>query len=221
MTLPPVIAALDWDSVFYILIPLVYVAAQFFTGDKKKGGSKSAEAKPGSAEAQERLRRVQEEIRRKIAERQAQMNQEQGGPSAPAPAQPASPSRRYDPNLPEWAQRGEAQEAPPRPPPTPVASRPTPPPTPAASRAEDYERRLREQQALLRETQRKREAAFAQTHGAGSRQSRIDSMSIGGIQEPSSSIVEALHSPGAARQAILLREILGPPRALREHGTEF
>lgn len=235
---PIVLAEFDWNQVFVILVPLLYFAAQFFGGKKEKD-DKPAPSKGGQdgksagEAAQERLRRVQEEIRRKIAERQEAMR---GGESESAedsehagPPPVPTPRRGYDPNVPEWAQRrssAESARAPSRSE-SSRSSRPTPPPVPVESGASEggessLDRQLREQRERLARAKREREAAFAKTAGA---LSEARSWEISTSQERARgssrrALLEGLSSPAAAREAILLREVLGPPRALQEFGAE-
>jgi hypothetical protein len=207
MPFPPLLAEFDWSQVFYFLIPLVYVAAQFFGGDKEK---KSKEAgKPTSPEAQDQLRKVQEEIRRKIAERQEEMRRAIEGdvdrPIARSPMEQETSAP--EPSEPEWArERREAQPPPVRREPAPVAAQPV----------NSLERQLREQQEHLKKARQARAAAFAEVR---SKETGRASPSRGRRQGRTGStrdaVLSALGDPGSARTAIVLSEVLGPPRALR------
>lgn len=225
MSPPILLAEFDWNQVFYFLIPLVYVAAQFFGGDKdKEAKKKAADGKTPSAEVQDRLRKVQEEIRRKVAERQEEMRRAAEGAEAPSAARADSArpmTGDYDPTLPEWAQRNAGSQPTTRvnPPPIPrrsdlqpeVTLPPVPPMEPQES---SLDKQLREQRSRLERARLEREAAFAKTRDAASAV-RVAAGKSAHVSSVRHEVLLGLRSPVAARTAIVLSEILGPPRATR------
>lgn len=230
MSLPPILAEFDWNSVFVILVPLLYFAMQFLGSAKKDDKENSAPPGKGGQpdpSAQERLRRVQEEIRRKIAERQEQVRRVMEGED-PRETPAAPPAQTYDPNRPEWAQRRES------PPPRPATSsmprssqpppRPAPEPAPMPSRPMEnaLDRQLREQRERLARAKREREEAYAKASGLLHRAmgGNTGHPHHGAHSSARDAVLVALHSPQAARNAIVLSEILGPPRATREYGMD-
>lgn len=153
-------------------------------------------------EQAERVRRIQEEIRRKIAERRGQA----APPPIPTPAPTLEP---FNPMRPVFR-----EEASPR----PVA---TPPPMPARledasdhddSAALERQRRLAEQLAKLETARREaRRAAQALSEtGAASAKVRTEPAVIG-----ARGLVAELRDPQALRRAMVLREVLDAPVALR------
>lgn len=147
----------------------------------------------------ERVRRIQEEIRRKILER--------AGGAVPKPQPPPIPEQRYQEEM---------------------MSRPTPAQTRAPAKADAYAQAAVEEQtasfdqgilerqqqlsAQLRELDEKRRhtlgkaEAFAEKTAAAMASS--DTAAHG-------SLLADLRNPTSVRRAIVLREVLGPPVALR------
>ncbi len=107
------------DSILEILIPLIFAAIYFF-GNMFSGKSDgdSAPSIPGGRQEEdpdviERQRKIQEEIRRKIAERRGGEDSPspQDAPiSSPAPSQTQPPSANYESQMQERLQRIEATE---------------------------------------------------------------------------------------------------------------
>lgn len=168
---------------------------------KKKGGEDAAapDAEPREYEFEdpelaERTRRIREEIQRKISQRQ------QGGApeSEPVPA-------------PEYAEE---------PPPLIrdiVVARSEPPPVPSGSRFESARQaEILEQQAQLearlRDARRLKEAAARR---AEFEQSTKDQHAVRRAAARSA-VLDDLKDPEALRRAFILREVLGPPVALRK-----
>lgn len=136
----------------------------------------------------ERTRRIREEIQRKIEQRT------RGGPARP-PA-PAPLTSTPPPLMREVVVREPAARS--------------------ASRADvRREAQILEEQAALRE--KLREAEVMRT----ARQKRVEfeqaaaGATMGGQLTTSSDVLEELRDPPTLRRAIILREILGPPVALR------
>ena len=196
----PLAFSIDWEAIIPIILFILYGLGNVLGGRKKRDEDdeddgadaleqpqRQGQGQPGQpAPASDRARRIQEEIRRKIAER---TGQPVGGPMGEGEArtgydptvpehmqrraeaeQPASPLvGRYDPNLPENMQRrvNEPGEAPTRPTLTLPSQRretaeqqtPSRDGTPALSPAEAIQRRLAEQRARAEETARERAAA--------------------------------------------------------------
>jgi hypothetical protein len=153
-------------------------------------------------EQAERVRQIQEEIRRKIAARRGQTP-----PSIPAP--PELPP--FNPMRPVFGEEiVPPRQAPPAPPPIPVERETVPAEDTAAM---ERQRRLAEQLAELenrrRETRRAAQA-FAETG-----ESPVSSRPAAGGQAEPRSVSEELRDPRALRRAMVLREVLGTPVALR------
>jgi hypothetical protein len=186
------------------LLPIGLAVAAWAAATWSKLKKKQAGEKPPAADEAERTRRVQEEVRRKIAERRGR--------------QPESPPVREVPGRPArgetWRERARREIAPVDPfggpgrrlaKPAPAASpapRPFSPPEPDDSGARERQQWLTEQ-ALVREATAARTAAgLAQT----------------ALTTPSPVVspwLTELREPSAVRRAIVLREILGPPVGLR------
>jgi hypothetical protein len=149
-------------------------------------------------ELAERTRRIREEIQRKIEQRAR-------GHLPPAAGEEAAP-----PELPPILRKIIAETAP-----APVAPRPAPPARPAVRAAAQRQAEILEQQAALAERLREarrmkqaaqRRAAFERTTTDAVAAARAESRAT---------VIEDLRDPAALRRAFVLREILGPPVALR------
>lgn len=149
-------------------------------------------------EEEERTRRIQEEIRRKILERRSG-----GAPAAPAAPTPPSapvPVDTYADEPPEWREEG----------PRPVAAPAVPPPMDTAIL--ERQRALQEQIAALEARRvavkaRAESSAFPPAPTAAA----ADSRRSAGLPD----LVAALRQPKTLRQAVILREVLDPPVAMR------
>ncbi|HTZ20584.1 MAG TPA: hypothetical protein VMC06_06855 [Opitutaceae bacterium] len=154
-----------------------------------------------------RTRRIQEEIRRKIAERRG----EPGAPSAPPPMTIPAPVRRVEAPPPVFQDPVQEmmKELQRRLVPVPAA----PPPPPAIDQAalarqreiEDRFKALEAQQQAAQQRVADIKATDAAT--AASAELAYQASSAGWLAE--------LHDPQTARRAIVLREILGTPVGLR------
>ena len=155
---------------------------------------------PTDDEMAERTRRIQEEIRRKIAERMGQ-------PSYPEPSY--AEEERWSP------------EAPPLPPAYPTTESPRPPPLVAVAEAgtgaAELERVMEQQRRYAEQLQQleslSRTAPTAQNLAAAS------AFAAGGAALPpirlGLGLMAGLRDRDALRQAVLLREILGPAKGLQ------
>ncbi|MCC5841119.1 MAG: hypothetical protein JJT96_13460 [Opitutales bacterium] len=244
--------SIDFEVLAPVIFIILYFISQFLGGgDKEKKAKKKQEKREAAergkqspmdsaeAEADEeaRARRIREEIQRKIAERRAAENA--GGGQQQAPVS----TRRYDPNLPEHAQRRDfsgspdiAREVPERLPPRRVE--PTQTPTPAPRRIADQEPRVRassfenamaEQRRNLERASQAREEAFRQARsierGVAATNLRLveahearSAERRAALLTPAAlrrEILDELRDPETARKAIVLREVLGPPLGAR------
>ncbi len=161
------------------------------------------------ADQAERVRRIQEEIRRKIAERRGQAAPASAEAPPLPPRLPVRPVFEEQPLPPTWS-----------PPPAPPSF--PPPLSPSSyddSAALERQRRLEEQMAELeakrRETRHAAQALAesgempADKHGT----SHPDTAIAGGLS--TGSLPAELRNPRALRRAMVMREVLGPPVALR------
>jgi hypothetical protein len=231
---PPLLFAFDLGDLVYIILPLLWVAGQFFASKKEE------EEKPSEAEMAERRRRIQEEIRKRIEAQRENKGASSGSDSGHANSHPANeaqartrteeprrtslPSQptaerpetpRYDPYRAEQDQRRRQPE--------PSQTAPTPAPsTPGSS----IEERLAEQRRRLAEAERMREEAFAKASSvtshvpkSHSRRKEKSAPAFGGwdFDAPMGDQLRgALSNPAAARTAIVIGEVLGPPVGLRD-----
>lgn len=226
----------DWEALLPILFFLLYGLSQFFGGrgeqedeggSPEKGGGKGSEA---MREAEERARKIREEIRRKMAERREQA-QGRGG----ATARPAS-EPEYDPTVPETAGRRQrwAEEAMEESSGTSGGARESGAGESGRSIGGEsgIERRLAEQRRRLEESRRKQEEARAQARQI-ERKAQVQQGAIGSGNEvgsavrpwgeelptPSglrSALLAGIRDPKEIRKAILYREVLEPPVSMRE-----
>lgn len=162
----------------------------------------------GDPEALERTRRIQEEMRRRIAERQRGAD---GAPSTQtqAPARPVPP-----PVLPPIIRQAlgipEEQAAPPPPLPTATFDRS------ASDRQDRMHQQMRELEVTRREAEAKAEAIAVRTRQRfGERKARPASLTSEASSLASQDLLASLRDPRNARRAIVLREVLGPPVGLR------
>jgi hypothetical protein len=208
---------MDWISehVLQIIIALAAAIAAYINNRKKAKEGEPADFdgdgipdnRPGEFQPQgmdmdeaERTRRVQEEIRRKIAERRA------GGQQVPplvAPRPIAQP-------VPEVIRR--RFEAPAAPPPLPSkAARAA-----QAARDEEILERQRELETQMRVLEARRAEHKRQAMEAAAPLSAATAYRTGGVTKASGADVLAdLRAPGGARRAWILREVLGTPAGLK------
>jgi hypothetical protein len=159
-----------------------------------------------SYEDADRTRRIQEEIRRKIAERRSG-RLPPALPSTPSPRPVAPPllaprpvaeggglRERLQRKLMEMQQKAEAANA--------------------ARRQQERQEEVRRQQALERAAaEQRKQAAAAQKFVAAPRSADETKQPLPAL--PASKWRTALRDPASVRRAMVLREILGPPVGLR------
>ena len=209
---------MDWISehLLQIVIALAAAIAAYLNNRKKEKGGEPADFdgdgipdnRPGQfertrmdMEEMERTRKIQEEIRRKIAERRGE-----GGPVPPfvAPRPVAQPvpeliRRRFEQPTPESVEAARRAAA-----------------AKAAREAEALERqRQLEEQMRALEAQRieakRKAAAAAVTDALGS----MASAGLAAKRTGATDILTDLRAPGGARRAWILREVLGTPAGLK------
>jgi hypothetical protein len=206
---------MDWISehVLQIIIALAVAIAGFLNNRKKEKSGEPADYdgdgvpdnRPGQFEPQgmdmdeaERTRRVQEEIRRKIAERRGQ------------PVPPLVAPRPVAQPIPEVIKRRFETPA-------------TPPPLPSkaaqaaqAARDEEVLERQRELETQLRVLEARRAEHKRQAAEAAAPLSAATAYRTAGATKASGADVLAdLRAPGGARRAWILREVLGTPAGLK------
>jgi len=159
----------------------------------------------GDPDALERTRRIQEDIRRKIAERQRGQTGEAPPPMPRAPEPELPPIIRHALGLPP---------EPPR----------TPPPMPSApvqshdrsslDRQERMQQEMRELEATRREAEAKvREVSARTARKLGQRRAQGAGSAVAPMSHRE--ILTSLRDPRGARSAMVLREVLGKPVGLR------
>jgi hypothetical protein len=199
------------DNLFEILVPLIFAAIYFFgnmfSGKSDEDASPDSQDRRRGAEdpeAVERQRRIQDEIRRKIAERRAEG---EGGRSRPQ--QTAESPRQPDPQpasrTPDPASRRPAQEG-------------------AFSwdesddiYANSMQKRLKQIEATKRQAEKLQKQASASSRkvsafdtAESSRRSRRSGTRLSGP------VRQVLTDPAAARTAFIYGEVLGPPISQRK-----
>jgi hypothetical protein len=159
----------------------------------KKNAARPGPVQPADGEA-ERTRRVQEEVRRRIAERRAPAQ------SGAAPAAPVEPDSFEPPRIGEEAAPPDAVAAP-----------------------EDAEEailaRQRSLESQLMALEAGKAAALAQARAAAAAP-RPGSRGPAGSPAAAHALLADLQDPSAVRRAVVLREILGAPVGLRRRAPE-
>ena len=192
---------MDWvlNNLENVVIPLI-IAILYFVGNaaKKKGEGDVPDALPSGQEIDpeeaRRVSEIQEEIRRKIAERTGR---------APPPLPSVPGQQRQQSGRPYMAPKGEAQPA------RPVRRQTSPPiPQPAYS-ADTHKRELKAKMKKVRELE-------AQIKSKPSQKPWSDScnptVSAGALQRE---LFKDLSNPLGQKKAILVSEILGSPVGIR------
>lgn len=195
--------------VVVVLAGLVAKVLQAVRGNTPAAGKDAAPPEErvfADPELAERTRKIREEIRRKIAERRGQS----GPPSVPDPAR--AKLRRED-RSPEATPPPTVLELPPM---VRKMLSPVPPPVPppltveSAGAAAELARQAALAEQLRRvvplKTGEERRAAFANS---------IADKEQAALVIGRGALLDDLHSPDALRRAFVLREVLGPPVALR------
>jgi hypothetical protein len=202
----------DWVSKhLFTLIIIAGVIAQLIKAVRGQKGDDAAPPAPpeersfADPELAERTRRIREDIQRKIAERRRAAT----GYETPAPPPAAEPPQQWD--------YDEERDQPPAPVVREVVVERAPEPVRASvSRAEsERQAEILEQQAALAEKMRELElmkaAAVRRTefeHSTADRQAEAKVAARGAL-------LDDLRNSDALRRAFVLREVLGPPVALR------
>ena len=151
--------------------------------------------RPFDAEAAERTRRIQDEIRQKIEDRRRALAQSTERP-------PEIPRPAYDPFTPEALQRENPSEVP-RPPEFSRA---------ASERALALARKL---EAAKQREEKRRAKAKSQDDTISIQVAPIALIPSSGPLLPTHPLRETLTDPDEVRRAIILSELLQPPLALR------
>lgn len=160
------------------------------------------EAQFEDPELAERTRRIREEIQRKIEERR------RGGAGYDRPAGTEAPPPLAHDEPPPVVRRQE----PPPPPVREVVVRPSAATADAAAARRMAE--LREQQEALAQQLKQAQEMKAAAMRRREFEATVSAEKAAQLQKRAS-LVEELRNPGTARRAMILREILGPPVALR------
>jgi hypothetical protein len=196
---------MKWAIEHLQIIIAVAAAIAYWLNQRRQAKAEDQPASPRQAsdaeEHAERTRRVQEEIRRKIAERRGEILP----PSTSVPAAPRERRPKLLPplNVPPLEPFGGPRHRRPEP--------PTPPVDDAAERA------ALERQARLAEQLRALEAArqAEQRRAAEIAVRRAQPVAAAGPRDARADWRDKLRDPGELRRAIVLREILGQPVGLR------
>jgi C4-dicarboxylate-specific signal transduction histidine kinase len=206
---------MKWAIEHLQIIIAVAAAIAYWLNQRRQARAEDQPASPRQAsdaeEHAQRTRRVQEEIRRKIAERRGEVLP----PPAAAPAAPRErlpkllPPLNVPPLEPFGGPRHRRTDA-------------TPPPVTVPPRDEAAERAALERQTRLAEQLRALEAARqAELRRAGelAARQRAEPVAAAAPRGPRADWREDLRDPEAMRRAIVLREILGKPVGLRGPAT--
>jgi len=190
-----------------IIVAIIWIASKFF-GSKLDEDGPPPQGRSPSPEQAERNRQIQEEIRRKIAERRQQGE----GPS---------PSAAPPPPVPQPASQGQMDEPPPLPQ-TQTHTQPhMQPHTP-----EDYQAELQRRRQQILATKAQADAARAETVRKEARARGVKSRKEARAMKealqrsnftgtPAEFIYAALSSPTTSRNAFVFQEVIGAPIALR------
>jgi len=214
-----------------IVLTVAAALAYWLTQRAASKSDKQAKGRPGAerqatpdVEDFDLTRKIQEEIRRRIAERRGEMSE----PPQGQPFDKAQGRSMERPPEPEQFERYREPEPPPPLQPVPVEP-PSPVMSPMGVPESDLERQLeeaRERAALTAEKRKQASVKLSQAlrsseaAAAGIRAPKMPSlgwqMTTGGQGGSNRTLRRALLSPSTVRQAIVLREVLGPPVGLRD-----
>lgn len=181
-----------WATVIIVAVLDQLRKAVFRSKDNPEEGPPAhEEATFEDPELAERTRKIREEIQRKIAERARGYPTEQPGAPHDQPAEPPVVREIVVPSVPSALR-------------------------PAASRLEAQRQAeiLEEQAALaerLREAEQMKAAALKRAQYEAATADRVTAVRT----QTRSTVLGDLHDPEALRRAFILREVLGPPVALR------
>ncbi|HEX3731098.1 MAG TPA: hypothetical protein VHV47_14900 [Opitutaceae bacterium] len=178
----------DFDGIFKLIWAIVAIVGAV-AAKKKAGQAKAARGEPSPVAEAERTRRVREEVARKIAARQRQDAGDRlarlGVPPPPQPKPVAAPAPVFPSDLYEWSGSARRED-------------------------EALTAPVRSEESRLAEEVRAMQAAQAAPERASTPYTPPVMPAT-----PESPWFTELRQPGGVRRAIVLREILGPPLALR------
>lgn len=233
------VAALSWEELIPILFFVIYGIVQLIASQRNKSGGEEAGEDPADLEAEERARKIREEIQRKLQNRGNKPSRP-AEPESPEPATASAPSRRreYDPRLPDdeqpqpWDWESPKKMAPPdweeSHEPSHWEERPREQRSGHPSGMEDIEQQLANQRQKVKESLRERDAAKVKAEDIRKKAGIGDE--IGSPAKPKArsaydfrqtreslrgDLIEALKNPKTTRQAMVLSEILGDPKSLQ------
>ena len=190
------------------LLPIGLALAAWAAATWSKLKKKSSAAAPAAEEDPARTRRVQEDVRRKIAERRSRYAQEEDEPAVPVPGPAARPAmgEGWRGLLERGPQPIDTFGGPNR---RAVKAAPAPVPPVVRSAAPD--------DAAARERQRWLAASQARDLKSDGPRFAADAAAAPLVAPVTvvSPWLEELREPGSVRRAIVLREILGTPVGLR------
>jgi hypothetical protein len=210
---------MDWISehLLQIIVALAAAVAAYINNRKREKDGEPADFdgdgvpdnRPGQFEPSkmdmdeaERTRRIQEEIRRKIAERQA----------GQSPVPPLVAPRPVTQPVPEVIQRRFEKSGEPAPPPLPRKL--------SAGAQADRDAEVLERQRALQEQVRQLEARRAEHKRQAQEAAAMSSPAMAYRAEAATKasgpeLLADLRRPGGARRAWILREVLGTPAGLK------
>lgn len=205
------------DNLFTVLI-IAGVLSQLIQAIKGKRAQEGEdgpvvepppEAQFEDPELAERTRRIREDIRRRIAERQRGAGGEQTAPEPQMETAPASQWGGEDEAPPPLRREVVTEDAP------PPFSTPAPATASAARFEVQRQAEILEQQAAMADRLRDLEAMKA----AAQRRAAFEALSVSQAtvqrEKTRGALLDDLRDPEALRRAFILREVLGPPVGLR------
>lgn len=224
-----------------LVFVLVWILSKIFGPKEDQEGDaprKRSEEESKGETFSEQAREVQEEIRRRIAERQKQ--QPDRPPPVPSEAREEAPAQReYDPFHSEQERSAPRETAYPKRQAERYRREERPEPaSPFSGGLSEIEKQIAEQRRKAEAARRQREEArrkvaeqLGKLEGGGSMPPPVPAAAVSSTATwglfPGSGLTAGhlgevraeLRSPSAARRAVILREVLGPPRALDPEGT--
>ncbi|GEM_PF-2569750 len=198
-------AALEWDALLPLIILLLWGLSRLFIKDDSSDQphSEGHEIPVEDPAEADRARQIQEEIRRRVRERQGGPSEERAAPQAASKAHGrparAEPARGFYSQQPERQESGRQEQ----------------------QRGPGYEEQLARQMERVRDSERKSKELLRRS-GVERRQRAAEDAAVyrtrtrvtGRMRRE---ILKSLESPYSARKAIVLAEILGPPVSRRRH----
>ncbi|MEM0965950.1 MAG: hypothetical protein AAGJ81_07385 [Verrucomicrobiota bacterium] len=201
------------DGLLEILLPLIFFAVYFLSSFLGKKGESEEGAPKKKEDVPDDLRKIREELKRRIAERRQKSGQPQ---ASGAPAQGAREPERGGAVLRESRERrsmtAEREIAPPL---QPVEQTLTP-----QTKAPSYEQNLENQLEEVRRSQERVEAARLE---AQKRSKVIQKVATRRNSNRTSSsyrqfLKEALEDPESLQKSFILYEVFGTPVGMRQNG---